>query len=114
MRFGRDFRLPGFINNLVVVKKGMPVLSLGGHGDSGRGIQIRRNGFVKNGGVPMAAELAEAAPDQKLAPGAVEIRGSHFWSRHPAGGDSCRMDLQRSDLGPERTLGESNVTSVID
>ncbi len=81
-----------FINNIVVVKKDMPVFSLGKHGKESRGIQIVRNVFVKDGGAPMAADVIKADSAQPPAPGAIEIRDNHFWNWNPDGTNSRTDD----------------------
>jgi hypothetical protein len=84
-----DFR---FVNNIVTVKKDIPVLSLGKHGKASHGILIADNIFAKEGGPPHAAEMVTAEADNKPDPGSVTIRGNHFWNWNPAGADSQSAD----------------------
>jgi hypothetical protein len=81
-----------FVNNTVVVKKDMPVLSLGKHGKDSHGILLADNIFVKEGGPPQAADMAKADPDHKPSSGAVAIRGNIFWNWKPAGASSQTVD----------------------
>jgi hypothetical protein len=81
-----------FINNIVVVKKDMPVLSLGNHGKKSGGIRITGNAFVKDGGAPMETEMVKSDPSQQPDPGAIEIRDNHFWNWNPAGADNRTDD----------------------
>lgn len=81
-----------FVNNTVVVKKDMPVLSLGKHGKESRGILIADNLFVKEGGEPLAAEHIVFHADSPPAPDAATVRGNAFWNWKPFGTDSRSED----------------------
>ncbi len=81
-----------FVNNTVVVKKDMPVLSLGKQGKESTGILIADNIFVKDGGEPMAAQLVATEAGNQPAPGSISIRGNVFWNWKPAGADSQSAD----------------------
>ena len=81
-----------FVNNIVTVKKDMPVLSLGKHGKESHGILIADNIFVKEGGEPMAADMFKEEAANKPAPGSVIIRDNWFWNWKPAGANSQSAD----------------------
>ena len=81
-----------FVNNIVTVKKDIPMLSLGKHGKESHGILIADNLFVKQDGPPQAAEMVTAEAANKPAPGSITIRGNHFWNWNPAGADSQSAD----------------------
>ena len=80
------------MNNIVTVKKDIPMLSLGKHGKESHGILIADNLFVKEDGPPQAAEMVVAEAANQPAPGSVTIRGNHFWNWNPAGADSQTAD----------------------
>jgi parallel beta-helix repeat protein len=84
-----DFR---FTNNTVVVKKDMPVLSLGKHGKESRGILIADNIFVKDNGEPQAAAMVSHSAESPPAPDAVTMRGNWFWNWNPTGADGQSAD----------------------
>ena len=81
-----------FVNNIVTVKKDIPMLSFGKHGKDSRGIVIADNLFVKQDGPPQAAEMVTAEAANQPAPGSITIRGNHFWNWNAAGADSQSAD----------------------
>jgi hypothetical protein len=81
-----------FVNNIVTVKKDIPVLSLGKQGKESHGILIADNIFAKEGGEPMAAEMFVEEANNKSAPGSVTIRDNWFWNWKPAGANSQSPD----------------------
>lgn len=81
-----------FVNNIVTVKKDIPMLSLGKHGKASHDILIADNLFVKQDGPPQAAEMVVAEADNKPEPDSITIRGNHFWNWNPAGADSQSAD----------------------
>lgn len=81
-----------FVNNIVTVKKDMPVLSLGKHGSASHSILIADNIFVKKHGPPYATEMITAEADNKPAPGSVAIRDNWFWNWNPAATNSQSAD----------------------
>ena len=81
-----------FTNNTVVVKKDMPVLSLGKHGKESTGILIADNIFVKDNGEAQAAPMVSHSAESPPAPDAVTIRGNWFWNWNPVGADGQSAD----------------------
>ena len=81
-----------FVNNIVTVKKDMPVLSLGKQDKESSGVVIADNIFVKEGGAPQAARMVKVEAGNEPAPGAVTIHGNQFWNWDPAGSSSETVD----------------------